>query len=91
MGLGGISMWQLLIILAIVLLVFGTKRVRNLGGDLGGAIKGFKSAMKDGEDEQAKQEGESDKTAEPASLSAAKSESAESSESTTKTGERQSS
>lgn len=52
MGLGGISMWQLLIVLVIVLLVFGTKRIRNLGGDLGGAIKGFKSAMKDGEQEQ---------------------------------------
>lgn len=52
MGLGGISMWQLLIVLAIVLLVFGTKRIRNLGGDLGGAIKGFKSAMNDGEKEQ---------------------------------------
>ena len=52
MGLGGISMWQLLIVLVIVLLVFGTKRIRNLGGDLGGAIKGFKSAMNDGEKEQ---------------------------------------
>ena len=45
MGLGGISIWQLLIILAIVFLLFGTKRLRNLGGDLGGAIKGFKKAM----------------------------------------------
>lgn len=47
MGLGGISIWQLLIILVIVLLLFGTKRLRNLGGDLGGAIKGFKKAMTD--------------------------------------------
>lgn len=47
MGIGGISIWQLLIILAIVLLLFGTKRLRNLGGDLGGAIKGFKKAMND--------------------------------------------
>ena len=84
MGLGGISMWQLLIILAIVLLVFGTKRVRNLGGDLGGAIKGFKSAMIDGEEEQAK----SEETDDPASISAEKSESTEA---TSKTGERQSS
>ncbi|TVZ40140.1 sec-independent protein translocase protein TatA [Alteromonadaceae bacterium 2753L.S.0a.02] len=45
MGLGGISIWQLLIILVIVLLLFGTKRLRGLGGDLGGAIKGFKKAM----------------------------------------------
>ena len=47
MGLGGISICQLLIILVIVLLLFGTKRLRNLGGDLGGAIKGFKKAMTD--------------------------------------------
>jgi sec-independent protein translocase protein TatA len=44
----GPSIWQLLIVLAIVLLLFGAKRLRNLGGDLGSAIKGFKSAMKDG-------------------------------------------
>lgn len=46
----GISIWQLLIVLAIVLLLFGAKRLRNVGGDLGGAIKGFKKAMKDGDD-----------------------------------------
>ncbi|PCJ41667.1 MAG: twin-arginine translocase subunit TatA [Moraxellaceae bacterium] len=45
MGIGGIGIWQLVIILVIVLLLFGTKRLRNLGGDLGGAIKGFKKAM----------------------------------------------
>ena len=44
----GISIWQLLIILVIVLLLFGTKKLRNLGSDLGGAVKGFKGAMKDG-------------------------------------------
>ncbi|MEN8107550.1 MAG: Sec-independent protein translocase subunit TatA [Pseudomonadota bacterium] len=47
----GISIWQLLIILAIVLVLFGAKRLRNIGSDLGGAIKGFKSAMKEGEEE----------------------------------------
>ena len=47
MGAGGISIWQLLIVLAIILLLFGTKKLRNLGGDLGGAIKGFKKSMKD--------------------------------------------
>jgi len=47
MGIGGISIWQLLIILVIVLLLFGTKKLKNLGGDLGGAIKGFKKAMND--------------------------------------------
>lgn len=50
MGLGGISIWQLLIILAIVLVLFGGKRLKSLGGDLGSAIKGFKSAMKEGEE-----------------------------------------
>lgn len=45
--MGGISLWQLLIVLVIVLLLFGTKKLRNLGGDLGSAIKGFKGAMSD--------------------------------------------
>ena len=48
MGLGGISIWQLLIVLVIVLLLFGTKKLRNLGTDLGGAVKGFRSTMIDG-------------------------------------------
>ena len=47
MGLGGISIWQLLIIALIVVLLFGTKKLKNLGGDLGGAVKGFKKAMAD--------------------------------------------
>ena len=45
----GIGIWQLVIILLIVLLLFGAKRLRNIGGDLGSAIKGFRSAVKDGE------------------------------------------
>jgi sec-independent protein translocase protein TatA len=49
----GISIWQLLIILAIVLVLFGAKRLRNVGSDLGGAIKGFKHAMREGEEESA--------------------------------------
>lgn len=49
--LGGISIWQLLILLAIVVMVFGTKRLRNMGGDLGSALKDFRSAMKHGEDD----------------------------------------
>lgn len=48
----GISIWQLLIVLVIVLLLFGTKKLRNLGSDLGGAVKGFKSAMKGEADEE---------------------------------------
>ncbi|MES1927119.1 Twin-arginine translocation protein TatA [Salinisphaera sp. T31B1] len=47
--IGGISIWQLLILLVIVVLVFGTKRLRNLGGDLGSALKDFRGAMKDSE------------------------------------------
>ncbi|HHJ17366.1 MAG TPA: twin-arginine translocase TatA/TatE family subunit [Gammaproteobacteria bacterium] len=43
----GISIWQLLIVLAIVLVLFGAKRVRGLGSDLGSAIKGFKQAIRD--------------------------------------------
>ena len=46
MGLGGISIWQLLVILAIVVMLFGTSRLRNIGGDLGSAIKGFRDSMK---------------------------------------------
>lgn len=49
MGLGGISIWQLLIVLAIVLVIFGTKRLKNIGSDVGGAVKGFKKAVKDEE------------------------------------------
>ena len=51
--MGGISIWQLLIIAVIVVLLFGTKKLRNLGGDLGSAVKGFKNAIGD-EKESAK-------------------------------------
>jgi len=56
MGLGGISIWQLLIILVIVVLLFGTKRLKDIGSDLGNAVKGFRSAMTndDKEEEEAK-------------------------------------
>jgi sec-independent protein translocase protein TatA len=47
----GISIWQLLIVLAIVLVLFGAKRLKNVGSDLGTAIKGFKQSMSDGEDD----------------------------------------
>ena len=49
--MGGLSIWHWLIVLGIVVLIFGTKKLRNLGGDLGGAIKNFKTAMKEGENE----------------------------------------
>ena len=45
MGLGGISIWQLLIILLIVVMLFGTKRLKGIGSDLGDAIKGFRKSM----------------------------------------------
>jgi sec-independent protein translocase protein TatA len=54
--MGGISIWQLLIVAVIVIVLFGTKKLRNVGGDLGSAIKGFKNAMTDDtekKDEQA--------------------------------------
>ena len=47
MGFGGISIWQLLIILVIVVLLFGTKRLKNIGSDLGSAVKGFKKSVTD--------------------------------------------
>lgn len=49
MGFGGISIWQLVIILLIVVMLFGTKKLKTLGSDLGGAVKGFKNAMSDEE------------------------------------------
>lgn len=51
----GISIWQLVIILAIVILLFGTKKLKNIGSDLGGAVKGFKNAVKEGEKEKNEQ------------------------------------
>lgn len=55
MGFGGIGIWQLVIILVIVMMLFGTKKLRNLGSDLGGALKGFKSAMNEGDEEKKKE------------------------------------
>ena len=54
--MGSFSIWHWLIVLVIVMLVFGTKKLRNIGSDLGGAVKGFKDGMKDGS---------ADKSAEP--------------------------
>jgi sec-independent protein translocase protein TatA len=48
----GISIWQLLIVLVIVIVLFGTKKLRNLGGDLGSAIKNFRQSMNTGESEE---------------------------------------
>ncbi len=54
MGFGGISIWSLLLILLIVVLLFGTKRLKNIGGDLGGAIKSFKKAVNETDEKDAK-------------------------------------
>jgi len=68
----GISVWQLLILLAVVILIFGTKKLKNVGGDLGSAIKGFKSAVKEGDDntKQNKVEQDSDESADTESVKA---------------------
>ena len=57
----GISPWQLLIVLVIVVLIFGTKKLRNMGGDIGGAVKNFKKSMKD-EDDKGKGDSEQSET-----------------------------
>jgi sec-independent protein translocase protein TatA len=51
--MGSFSLWHWLIVLLIVVLVFGTKKLRNIGSDVGGAVKEFKDAMKDGQDKVA--------------------------------------
>lgn len=52
MGFGGISLWQLLIILLIVVVIFGTKKLGSIGSDLGGAVKGFRKAMGEAEKDE---------------------------------------
>ena len=53
--MGSISIWHWLIVLVIVLVIFGTKKLRNIGGDLGGAVKGFKDGVKGGAEAEAKE------------------------------------
>jgi sec-independent protein translocase protein TatA len=48
--MGGLSIWHWLIVLLVVVLIFGTKKLRNIGQDLGGAVKGFKEGMKTGDE-----------------------------------------
>jgi sec-independent protein translocase protein TatA len=62
MGFGGISPWSLLLILLIVMLIFGTKRLKGVGGDLGSAIKSFKQSMSDGEKEDEQKQLKEDAT-----------------------------
>jgi len=70
----GISIWQLLILLAVVILIFGTKKLKNVGGDLGSAIKGFKSAVKDGDGDADKQEKVAQDSADSANTESVKKE-----------------
>ncbi len=67
MGFGGISIWQLLIVLAIVIMLFGTKRLRTLGSDLGSAVKGFRKSMQT--DEQSSEPTKDDEASESTSPS----------------------
>ena len=67
--MGSLSIWHWLIVLLIVVLVFGTKKLKNIGQDLGGAVKGFKDGMKEGEasaDAAAQQQVTASKTADQA-------------------------
>jgi sec-independent protein translocase protein TatA len=50
--MGSFSIWHWLIVLVVVLLIFGTKKLRNMGADLGGAVKGFKEGMKSADDDK---------------------------------------
>ena len=61
--MGGLSIWHWLIVLLVVVLIFGTKKLRNIGSDLGGAVKGFKEGMRT-DDEAAKQLREGSQTIE---------------------------
>jgi sec-independent protein translocase protein TatA len=51
--MGSLSIWHWLIVLVIVMLIFGTKKLRNIGADLGGAVRGFKDGMREGADKSA--------------------------------------
>ncbi|AFJ03118.1 Twin-arginine translocation protein TatA [Methylophaga frappieri] len=70
MGLGGISIWQLLIVLVIVILLFGTKKLRSMGGDLGSAIRSFKNAVKDGEHDENDSKSQLSQTTDPSAENA---------------------
>lgn len=60
--MGSLSIWHWLIVLVIIMLVFGTKKLRNIGSDLGGAVKGFKEGVKDGSADSASADTQSSKT-----------------------------
>lgn len=66
--MGSFSIWHWLIVLVIVALVFGTKKLRNIGSDLGGAVKGFKEGMKDVSEGEKTPEPVSQRSAEPQTI-----------------------
>lgn len=80
MGLGGLSIGHLLVLLLVVVMVFGTKKLRNLGSDLGAAVKGFRKGMEDekadGSEHQEPQQLGSETTSQSSASQAAKKESA---------------
>jgi sec-independent protein translocase protein TatA len=55
--MGSMSIWHWLIVLVIIMMVFGTKKLRNMGSDLGGAVKGFKDGVKEGATDKVSQDG----------------------------------
>ena len=59
--MGSLSIWHWLVVLVIVVLVFGTKKLRNLGGDIGGAVKGFKEGMKGADEKESSSSSSSQK------------------------------
>jgi sec-independent protein translocase protein TatA len=60
--MGSLSIWHWLIVLVIIMLVFGTKKLRNIGSDLGGAVKGFKEGVKEGADSASTTDAQSSRT-----------------------------
>lgn len=67
--MGSFSIWHWLIVLLVVLLVFGTRKLKNIGSDLGGAVKGFKEAMKEEQNKPAELPRQADSGAGPAGVS----------------------
>lgn len=60
MGLGGIGFWPIVLILVVVVLVFGTSKLKNVGSDLGSALKGFKKSMREDDDVSTTKQGDAD-------------------------------
>jgi sec-independent protein translocase protein TatA len=85
----GISIWQALIVLAVVILLFGTSRLKNVGSDLGSALKGFKKAVKDEDKEEKNESIKEDADFEPLDKPAAKTDESESGQTTNTASQKQ--